>query len=49
MSLKFSIGLLPKPKAGEDFLKNFFIDVLKAKLTAQSDQAKTAKLAVLYG
>ena len=49
MSLEFFIGLLPKPKAGEDFLKNFFIDVLKAKMTAQSNQAKMAKLAVLYG
>ena len=33
----------------EDFLKNFFIDFLKAKLTAQSNEAKMAKLAVLYG
>ena len=49
MSVEFFIGLLPKPTAGEDFLNNFFIDVLKAKLTAQSNQAKMAKLAVLYG
>ena len=48
MSLEFFIGLLPKPKTGEDFLKKFFIDVLKAKVTAQSNQAKMAKLAVLY-